>query len=292
MKKAVIWGCGNIGKMVYRPLIDCHNIQIVAYTDSSADLGGGVIYNTPVIPPKELDNIEYDYVFIALNDFDAIKDIYEQLMRMNISADKIKSIALETEFMDTCMDQRTNWIHDFANWIYEQNLNGCVAECGVFRGDSAKYINKFFPDKKMYLFDTFEGFDQADTEYELEINSQNHNIHGFKEYFTHTNLDLMMKKMEYPNNIEIRKGYFPETAVGIEDSFVFVNMDMDLYQPMLGGLNFFYDRIVEGGCILLHDFFNKSWPGVKKAVHDFEAERNIYVKKVPIGDGCSIVLIK
>lgn len=32
--RTVIWGCGNIGRMVYKPLIDYHNMQIVVYTDS------------------------------------------------------------------------------------------------------------------------------------------------------------------------------------------------------------------------------------------------------------------
>lgn len=290
--KAVIWGCGNIGRMVYKPLIDNHNMNIVAYTDNSEKNWGGIIYNTPVISPKEIDKMEYDYVLIALNSFEAIKDIYRQLLQMNIPVNKIKSIALEREFLDTCMDQRTNWILDFARWTYEQKLDGSVAECGVFRGDSAKYINKFFPDKKLWLFDTFEGFKETDVEYEKGVNEQNHDIHRYKEYFTRTDIDLLMQKMEYPDNVNIRKGYFPETAVDIDDSFVFVNMDMDLYLPMLAGLNFFYSRMVEGGCILLHDFFSVSWPGVKKAVYDFEMERNICIKKVPIGDGCSIALIK
>lgn len=45
--------------------------------------------------------------------------------------------------------------------------------------------------------------------------------------------------MEYPENCEIRKGYFPETAVGVEGPFCFVSLNADLYQPMLEGINFF-----------------------------------------------------
>lgn len=290
--RVIIWGCGEIGKRIYRPLIDRYHIQIIAYTDSLKY--GGMLYNTPIIDPEEICRFEYDYVFIAVHSFEAVEDIHGRLLQMNIPDSKIKSIAFEREYFDACMDQRTIWIQDFANWIYEQKIDGQVAECGVFRGDSAKYINKFFPDKKLYLFDTFEGFDETDIEYEVGLNNHNYNESQFtnKDLFASTNLELLIQKMTYPNNIEIRKGYFPATADGIEDDFVFVNLDMDLYLPMLSGLHFFWDKIVKGGCILLHDYFHPNLPGVKKAVCDFESEKNIHLNKIPIGDGCSIALLK
>ena len=40
--RLIIWGCGENGKRVYRPLIDEHKMQIVAYTDNSEKkMGGG-----------------------------------------------------------------------------------------------------------------------------------------------------------------------------------------------------------------------------------------------------------
>lgn len=42
-----------------------------------------------------------------------------------------------------------------------------------------------------------------------------------------------MSKMTYPNNAKIHKGCFPETAREIEDTFIFVNLDFDLYQPII-----------------------------------------------------------
>lgn len=233
-------------------------------------------------------------MLIAVYSFKSIADIRERLLQMNIPAGKIKSIALEPEYLDACMDQRMFWIQDFARLVYDLGLVGQVAECGVFRGDSAKYINKFFSDKKLYLFDTFEGFDEIDIKYEIGLNNRNYIESSFtnKELFADTNLQLLMNKMTYPNNIEIRKGYFPETAKGVEDEFVFVNLDMDLYLPMIAGLRFFWDKMVKGGCILLHDYFHNSLPGVKKAVNDFEKERKIHIHKTTIGDACSIALIK
>lgn len=98
--------------------------------------------------------------------------------------------------------------------------------------------------------------------------------------------------MPYPNNCIIRKGYFPHTAFDIQDSFCFVNLDMDLYQPMLAGLQFFWSKMTCGGVILLHDYFHAQLPGVAKAVANFEKEIQKHISKVTIGDFCSIALVK
>lgn len=43
---------------------------------------------------------------------------------------------------------------------------------------------------------------------------------------------------------------------------------------------------------MLHDYFHPELPGVKKAVIDFESELGVKLCKTPIGDGCSIFIIK
>src|SRR5580700_1001732 len=46
--------------------------------------------------------------------------------------------------------------------ISKKKLVGNVAELGVYKGKFARYINQFFPDRSLYLLDTFEGFDNRD----------------------------------------------------------------------------------------------------------------------------------
>lgn len=66
-------------------------------------------------------------------------------------------------------------------------------------------------------------------------------------------------KMPHPSNCVIRKGYFPETADGLEMEFCFVNLDMDLYEPILERLRFFYPRMVNGVAILVHDYIMRDF---------------------------------
>ena len=99
-----------------------------------------------------------------------------------------------------------------------------------------------------------------------------------------------MDKMKYPENCCICKGFFPESAKGVEDTFLFVNLDADLYAPTLAGLEFFYPRMVKGGIILVHDYFSKAFFGAKDAVREFCKKENI--PYLPIGDTLSIAIRK
>ena len=98
--------------------------------------------------------------------------------------------------------------------------------------------------------------------------------------------------MSYPENVEIRKGYFPDTTKGLEDQkFFFVNLDFDLYNPTIDGLRFFFPRLVESGIILVHDYYNPGYAGIKSAIDDFEREQGV-IRRFPIGDHCSIAVLK
>lgn len=161
--------------------------------------------------------------------------------------------------------------------IYEQDLPGSVAELGVYQGDFAKDLNFIFPGKILYLFDTFTGFDARDVVTEVTKGFSNGN-----QDFSQTSVDLVLSKMPYPNKCVIKKGYFPETAISVNESFCLVSIDTDLYKPTLAGLKFFYPRLCKGGYLFIHDYNNNEYPGVAQAVKEFC--RLAGCSFVPIGD--------
>jgi len=165
---------------------------------------------------------------------------------------------------------RTSSLELIANEIYDKNIGGNVAELGVYRGDFAKIINEAFPDRKLYLFDTFEGFDKRDVKTELE-----NSFSTGDQDFSGTSVELVLDKMQNRQNCIVKKGFFPETAIGINDSFSFVSIDVDLYEPMYKGLHFFYEKLNSGGYIMLHDYNNKGYNGVKIALRKFSDEKNV-----------------
>ena len=168
--------------------------------------------------------------------------------------------------------------------IKEKKLTGAVAEVGVYKGEFAKYINQAFPDKKLYLFDTFEGFNKKDIEVE-----NNKNFSEATQDFSNTSINEVLDKMSNKENCIVKKGYFPESLDGLDTEFCFVSLDTDLYKPILDGLHYFYPRLQQGGYIFVHDYNNDLYPGAKQAVHEFCAQQNIAY--TPITDSWGTVII-
>lgn len=168
--------------------------------------------------------------------------------------------------------------------IKKRELKGSVAEVGVYKGKFARYINQFFPDRKLYLFDTFEGFDQRDAAKEI-LKSYSSAIQDFSD----TSVSSVLKQMPFPDRCVPVKGFFPESAKGIDDDFVLVSLDADLYDPIYAGLNFFFPRLVEGGYILVHDFNNDNYKGARKAVEQFCSEQALNFVPLPDSGGSAVI---
>ena len=291
----IIFGAGFYGTLYYQQCIK-RGEKVLAFADNNVGLVGSYIESAPIISPQDINKYPYEKIVISVSNKNTIAEITRQLAEYGICEEKIEVLVYSSfNPFDEATDSRVIWLRDFANYICTSSIPGNTAECGVFRGYFASYINKYFQDRKLYLFDTFDGFDINDFEVEIEMGDNSFIGGRFShdaKMFSATSEGLVMRYMPNPGNCIVKKGYFPETAVDVLDTFCFVNLDMDLYQPMLAGLRFFWDKITPKGVMLLHDYFGPELPGVKQAVSDFEDEIKRKIHKVPIGDSCSIALIK
>ena len=208
-------------------------------------------------------------------------EVSEQLKTLGVPESRINKT-----FVLILMQARILFLERFAERVYKENISGSVAEAGVYKGDFAKHINKNFPDRKCYLFDTFDGF----TDY--DISREQKESMTSADYMRNVNISEVLAKMPVQDNIILKAGRFPDTAQGINDSFAFVNLDMDLYEPTLQGLRFFYPLMSEGGVILIHDYFSEAYPNVEQSIKDFEHELGARLHKMPIGDNISLAIIK
>jgi O-methyltransferase len=155
-----------------------------------------------------------------------------------------------------------------AHEIHENDIKGAVAELGVFRGDFAKEINAAFPERKLYLFDTFEGFDEKD----LVCENRNKYSKSKKGYFSDTSVDFVLSRMPHSEKCIIKKGFFPDSAVNINEQFAFVSIDCDLFDPCLAGLRFFWAKLGGGGYIFVHEYNYTRFRGAREAVKRFLIE--------------------
>lgn len=253
--------------------------KVVAIADNYIT---GTVMGIPVIKPEDIPNIDYDYVCIATQ---MVSSAISQLLSIGVDYYRICTTYLINEGIGA----REIFLRHFSREVENKKIQGNVAEAGVLRGDFAAIINECFPNRSLYLFDTFTGFDKRDEEKE-RLKAENP-IQNYS-YYENTTESIVMSKMKYPDNVQCIRGYVPESLPEVDDVFCFVNLDMDLYQPTKEALRWFYPRINAGGGILVHDFYNdRMFPNLKESVIEFCRE-NKNIDYYPIGDGMSVFIPK
>lgn len=177
-----------------------------------------------------------------------------------------------------------------AETILENDIDGDVAELGVYRGVFSALINAKFPNKELHLFDTFEGFDSKEARKEENLGRADAE---FEFAHLNTSEDMVINRMPNKEKCHVYKGMFPGTVT--EDlrrsSFSFVSIDVDFEDSIYEGVKFFYPRLNSGGYIFLHDYNSANLKGVKNAICRYEKEINQKIIKVPIADRAGTLVI-
>jgi O-methyltransferase len=258
----LLFGAGDAGERLYQILDSRYNV--LSFVDNDPQKHGTMLCNKLVMPPEAICECEYDLIIISNIHGESVKN--QLTDELNVPESKIIDY-----YNQDLNDARTASLKMAVREIYDVGMKGNVAELGVYKGDFAVRINELFPDRLLYLFDTFEGFSRVDVEIDV--------IDGLsssqKGDFCCADIDYILKRMPFANKCVIKKGYFPESAVGVEDIFAFVSLDADLYQPTIEGLKYFFPRMTKGGYIFVHDYNNNRFQGVKKAVREFCVGKNI-----------------
>lgn len=157
---------------------------------------------------------------------------------------------------------------------------GDAAELGVYRGGFARCINRLLPERKLYLFDSFEGFAPEDGA-----------SHAFQAAHANTTAERVLSIMPNPDKVFVMPGFFPASLKGLESRFCLVSLDVDFPGTTLEGLRYFWPRLEKGGYLLLHDWGNPNLPGVAQALGQYEAELGTAIPAVPLCDvGGTLVL--
>ncbi len=106
----------------------------------------------------------------------------------------------------------------------------------VYKGNTAAVLAHYArqSNRRVYLFDTFEGFEQTDIKGIDPIK----NPHLFRD----TSIDIVKYVIgDKVNACDFVKGHFPNSleARHRETKYAIVSLDCDFYEPMKAGLDFF-----------------------------------------------------
>ncbi len=166
--------------------------------------------------------------------------------------------------------------------LVDEKIAGSFAEVGVYKGHMSSFIHRLAPERTYYLFDTFQGFPKSDLEPGVAEDNR----------FQDTNIDTVLRTIGDTRNIVIRQGYVPDTLQGLEnEQFAFVLLDLDLYNPTVASLEFFYPRLSRGGYLAVHDYNNpeSNW-ACKRAVDAFMQDKPEHI--IELADRFGTVMIR
>jgi O-methyltransferase len=148
------------------------------------------------------------------------------------------------------------------------HLRGSTAECGVLGGVGSAMICKtlegtYQGDEGHWGFDSFEGLSEPDA---VDLCKHSWQKKG----------SLAISPQVALNNLAdfefctLVKGWIPQCfEPAVDQTFRLVHIDLDLYQPTLDSLDFFYPRTGAGAVFVFDDYGHLTCPGVRQAVDEF-----------------------
>ena len=143
------------------------------------------------------------------------------------------------------------------------DVPGDTAECGVFEGSSSWLICAAVrsKDRRHHLFDSFEGLSAPDPE----------DGQYWRSGALAAGEDLVARNLAgFESMLVFHKGWIPERFDEVQnEQFAFVHIDVDLRQPTIDSVEFFYPRLSTGGILLCDDYGCTTCPGATQAIDRF-----------------------
>ena len=152
--------------------------------------------------------------------------------------------------------------------VLNANVSGDVVEFGCYVGTTSVPLGKRLmdTDKKLYVYDSFEGLPEKTQEDESPAGLQ---FVAGELLATKKQLIKNFKQAHAPLPI-ITKGWFSDiTLAQVPQQIAFAYLDGDYYHSVLDPLKLIWDRLTPGAIILVDDYANEALPGAARAVDEW-----------------------
>jgi O-methyltransferase len=172
---------------------------------------------------------------------------------------------------------------------------GDVVECGCWHGHTTVAIATILQTRgfagRFHVFDSFEGGLSDFTPNDESIFPlSDREKRGLVRQFA-SDYELVSSVTKRFGFVELHRGWIPQSF----ESFVrtplrFVHVDVDMYEPTKAALDFFWDFVVPGGCIVIDDYNHTVFEGATRAVDEFlKGKRPSLFYAVPFGGSCYVI---
>lgn len=165
-------------------------------------------------------------------------------------------------------------------------LEGDYVECGVNLGGLSRAVIEYLDfgklNRKFYLLDTFDGFDKT------MLNSAENEKYKDVNWYNDTYSRVVDTFKQY-KNVEIIRGSVPNTLSQVNsDKIAYLSIDMNHVFAEREALNFFWNKLVSGGVIILDDYAYAGFEPQYESHTKWAKEMNIEILTLPTGQGVII----
>ncbi len=175
--------------------------------------------------------------------------------------------------------ERCYSLYQTVNYIVKNNIEGDLVECGVWKGGSSmlmaySLLEAGISNRKIYLYDTFEGMTQPG-----EMDGQDEKDQWERGKVTDTlnnmcyspieEVKANMNKTGYSiENIILVKGKVEETLPGAMPAKIsLLRLDTDWYESTKHELIHLYPLLERHGVLIVDDY--GAWQGARKATDEY-----------------------
>jgi hypothetical protein len=132
--------------------------------------------------------------------------------------------------------------------------------------------------RRFHLFDSFEGLSEPAPQDKLAADG--------RPFWEANQLavgeDVVRETLAPYSNVQFYRGWIPDRFPEVSGrSFALVHVDVDLYEPTLDTLRFFWPRLAAGGIILCDEYGSPRCPGAKQALDEFFGAASIPLIELP-----------
>jgi len=167
-----------------------------------------------------------------------------------------------------------------------RDKDGDFVECGVNRGGLAQTVMHYVDfdklDKRFWLLDTYEGLvDRLISEEERRLGIL---PGGYDPCY-----EKVVETFRHATGAQIIKGVIPDTLSEVTtDKICYLSIDLNNTAPEIAAAEHFWDRLVNGGMVVLDDYGWTKQINQKRAFDEFAEARGIKVLSLPTGQGLII----
>ena len=187
--------------------------------------------------------------------------------------------------------ERMYALYNAIQYVLRKGIQGDFCECGVWKGGSSMMMaltlrKHHITDRKIYLYDTFEGMSEPTEEDKALTGESAERLLEMQDKYTdqsiwcYSGIDEVKKNLlstGYPSDqLVFIKGKVEDTLpVQRPGNLAILRLDTDWYESTKIELQLLYPLLQDSGILIIDDFGH--WEGAKKAVIEYFSDEKNYL---------------